>query len=174
MTMNAILLDDVGKAVYSDDYWRFSFDNLAFARPAEVSIHLAVFVEPYLEYVLEGRKSVESRFSVDRRPPYHRVSAGDVLLLKRAAGPVVGISQVSHVWYYQLDPASFGELRSKFAAALCVQDPAFWAERSDASFATLMRLENVRRIEPIHVNKRDRRGWVILKKRSRQLMLWNE
>lgn len=174
MSMSSMLLDDVRNAVCSDEYWQSYFGSLAFEQPAEVATHLAVFVEPYLQYLLDGQKTVESRFSINRRPPYHRVSVGDVLLLKRTGGPVVGISQVSQVWFYRLDPDSFCELRSEFAAALCAQDPEFWAKRSGASFATLMRLENVRRIEPIHVKKRDRRGWVVVRKRSRQLMLWNE
>ena len=173
MSMSSMLLDDVRNAVCLDEYWQSYFDSLAFGEPAEVATHLAVFVEPYLQYVLDGQKTVESRFSINRLPPYRRVSVGDVLLLKKAGGPVVGISQVSQVWFYQLTPDSFCELRSEFAAALCAQNPEFWVERSNASFATIMRLENVRAIKPIHVEKRDRRGWVVVRKRSRQLMLWN-
>ena len=33
------------------------------------------------------------------------------------------------VWHYELDPESFSELRSEFSAALCAQDPEFWAAR---------------------------------------------
>jgi hypothetical protein len=85
---------------------------------------------------------------------------------------VVGIATISGAWHYSLDPESFSELRRDFAAALCAQDPGFWDDRAGASFATLMRLQNVRRISPVVVEKRDRRGWVIVRRRSRQLLLW--
>ncbi len=35
-----------------------------------VGVHLAVFVEPYLSAVLDGRKTMESRFGLTRQPPY--------------------------------------------------------------------------------------------------------
>src|SRR5271169_6453922 len=67
------------------------------------AIHLAVFIEPFLGYVLDGTKTVESRFSINRCAPFGKVSQGDVLLLKRAGGPVVGITRVLAVWSYHLD-----------------------------------------------------------------------
>ena len=109
-----------------------------------------------------------------RCPPYRRVTEGDILLLKQVGGPIVGLCQVGRVWYYELVPETLSELRSEFAAALCAQDPGFWADKVGASFATLMQLENVQTVEPICVEKRDRRGWVVIRPRSQQLFLWSE
>ncbi|MDQ6694336.1 MAG: ASCH domain-containing protein [Chloroflexota bacterium] len=119
-------------------------------------------VEPFLRYVLEGRKSVESRFSVYRIAPYHRVTSGDVILLKKCGGPLTGICYAAEVWYYQLDPASWKEIREEFTQALCAQDPDFWHDREAASYATLISLRHVQRLPDIHYSKRDRRGWVVL------------
>lgn len=33
-------------------------------RPPNFGLHLAIFVEPYLQYIFEGKKTVESRFGV--------------------------------------------------------------------------------------------------------------
>ena len=66
-------------------------------------VHLAIFVEPYLELVLAGKKTIESRFSANRCPPYNAVKKGDLLLLKRSGGPVVGVATVGQVWSYDLD-----------------------------------------------------------------------
>jgi hypothetical protein len=125
-------------------------------------IHLAVFVEPFLGYVLDGSKTVESRFSVNRCAPFGQVSRGDVVLLKRAGGPVVGIAQVRTVWSYQLDKSSWRVIRKRFAEALRAQDPEFWERRSGASYATLMLMDHVRKLRPVGWEKRDRRGWVVL------------
>lgn len=172
MSPKSILIEKVRDAVEADAFWQPYLDDLAISWPPSVTVHLGVFVEPYLQFILDGQKVVESRFSVNRQPPFGCVHDGDVLLLKAAGGPVVGLAQISSVWSYELDSDSFAELRSEFAAALCAQDPLFWEDRSSASFATLMRLQNVHSFGPIEIDKRDRRGWVVLRRRTKQLLLW--
>jgi len=48
---------------------------------------------------------------------------------------------------------------------LCISDPEFWSARKNASYATLMRIQRTRKLPPIAVQKRDRRGWVLLRNR---------
>ena len=55
----------------------------------EGGLHLAVLKEPYLEFILKGEKTVESRFSIRRRAPYKRVEKGDVVILKQQSGNVL-------------------------------------------------------------------------------------
>jgi len=130
-------------------------------------IHLAVFVEPYLTFVLNGKKTVESRFSVNRHAPYEQVRPGDLLLLKKSSGPICGLCRVSHVWYYRLDPSSWVEIEHQ-AAALCMDESPFWKKKRAASFATLMRLEDVMVIPDTSIDKLDPRGWVVLRSSNRQ------
>jgi len=129
--------------------------------------HLAVMHEPYLSYVLAGRKSVESRFSRHRVAPFDQVGVGDLLLLKSLSGPVAGVARVAHVDSYVLDPASWASIRERFSTALCAEDDEFWADRRDARYATLMRLAGAVAIEPLALEKRDRRPWVVLVPRAR-------
>ena len=129
-------------------------------------MHLAVVQEPYLGFILRGTKSIESRFSVQPVPPYRRVQAGDLILMKHPGGPVVGAFTVSSAWHYRLDPSTWQDLRVNFAAALCAQD-GFWEARANARFATLMRISDVLTLPPMEVPKQDRRGWVILADRHR-------
>jgi hypothetical protein len=136
-----------------------------------VGVHLAVLVEPYLSFILNGTKTIESRFSINRCAPFGSVHEGDIVLLKRSSGPVVGLCRVSSVWNFRLEPKTWSEIRKEFAEALCAQDPIFWDERKGASYATLMKIDNVLEIPPLRVNKRDRRGWVILKKGGHQMDL---
>ena len=168
------LVEHIGTELYADEFWGSYLQEKVLAYPPSVSTHLAVFVEPYLQYILDGKKTVESRFSVRHTPPYGIVRDGDVVVLKRVAGPVLGVCRVVNTWDYELNPESFTELRAEFAAALCAQDPEFWAVRAGASYATLMRLGNVCQLRPLHVKKSDRRGWVVLKRRTNQLLLWEE
>ena len=126
-------------------------------------IHLAIFIEPYLQYIIEGKKTVESRFSVNRIVPFKRIFQGDLILLKKSSGPVVGFCLVKEVWFYQLNPSTWNEIRNNFESALCAQDPQFWESRKHASYATLIKLGEFNPFSPIKFQKRDRRGWVILK-----------
>jgi len=133
---------------------------------ARVGLHLAVFVEPYLRFILEGRKTVESRFSVKPLAPYGKVAIGDALLLKRAGGPVAGVCRVADVWSYHLDPKAWNVIRRDFAEAICASDAQFWRKRESARYATLMRIDEVRAMPSLPLSKRDRRGWVVLKSSS--------
>jgi hypothetical protein len=134
------------------------------------ALHLAILREPYLQFVLEGKKTVETRFAKRACPPYQRVAEGDVVLLKRAGGEIVGICTVSKVWFYKLDPKSLALIKGKFGAAICPADDSFWEDRKDASVATLMLIENVARVEGVAIPKRDRRGWVVFKETQQQTM----
>jgi hypothetical protein len=126
------------------------------------AIHLAVFVEPFLEYVLNGTKTVESRFSANRVAPYASVKQGDIVLLKASGGPVVGLCRAADVWSYRLQTTSWSEIRNRFAHAMCAEDPEFWETRSSAGYATLIRIVDVLKTPAIPVAKSDRRGWVVL------------
>lgn len=154
------LVDAIATRLDAHPYWgpRFSVCSPTATR----SCHLAVFVEPFLQFVLDGSKRVESRFSVNRCAPYQAVRAGDVLLLKRSAGPVVAVAEVSEVWYYELDSEAWNTIRNKFGSLLRIEDPAFWRSKASSCFATLMRLDRVEAIPPVPCAKRDRRGWVVL------------
>jgi len=151
-------------AVADDAFWPDYLHPLFQGQPVDYRVHLAVFVEPYLKFVLDGSKTVESRFSVHRCAPYGRVSRGDVILLKRTGGGVVGLCQASQVWNYALQPGALSEIKQLFGPAICPQGEDFWDVRARASFATLIRVGHARAIEPLVVPKRDRRGWVVLER----------
>lgn len=128
--------------------------------------HLAIFNEPYLSYIFQGKKTIESRFSINKIAPYKNVFANDIVLLKLSGGPVIGICQISDIWHYRLDPKSWKEMRKEYTSSLCAQDPNFWRQRERASYATLMKIRKIRKIRPIKFIKKDRRGWVVLKHRT--------
>ena len=124
------------------------------------TVHLGVFVEPFLEAILDGRKTVESRFGVHRCAPFDRVQAGDVILLKRSGGPVVGIAVAGEARFYELDPGILDGIRERYAASIYAEDDDFWTARAEKRFATLIDIEDVAKIPTLEVDKRDRRGWV--------------
>lgn len=129
-------------------------------REVKAGVHLGVFVEPFLEAIFDGRKTVESRFGVRRYPPFDRVQAGDVILLKQSGGPVVGIAIAGEAHYYELDAAKLEDIRERYASSICAEDDEFWEARAEKRFATLINIDDVIKIDTIEIDKRDRRGWV--------------
>jgi hypothetical protein len=165
------IVQRVASAARENLFWQRYFEK--FDGNAESGLHLAVLKEPYLQFILKGEKTIESRFSNRRCAPYKRVEKGDVVILKRQSGPVLGLCRVSHAWFYELDRESWQLIRKDFTAALRAEDPGFWRERESASFATLMSIDNVHALPPISCGKRDRRGWVILSGVVEQPAQWN-
>jgi hypothetical protein len=157
----AALLEAVGTRLGSDPRWHSILDRIDDPDCSQRA-HLAVLNEPYLSYIMERRKTIESRFSRRRVAPFDQVRDRDLLLLKCQSGPVIGVAEVAHSESYVLDPQTWGFIRERFSAALCAEDPDFWAERSKARYATLMKLSHVMPILPIEVEKNDRRPWVVL------------
>jgi hypothetical protein len=158
-------LEAARSAAREHKFWRDYLDSGRATDDTDFSVHLGIFTQPYLDFVLDGRKTVESRFSSVRCAPYDRVVKGDVLLVKATGGPIVGICLIDRVWSYCLDPTSWEFVRRSFTAQLCAQDPEFWRARKHASFATLMRISQVTAIDAVSCDKRDRRGWVVLRSR---------
>jgi hypothetical protein len=170
---NGFLKKEVLPMVKGNDYWENHISAIL-KKDIHYGVHLAILVEPYLQYIIDGKKTVESRFSINRIAPYGHVSKGDIILLKKSSGPIIGICQISTVWYYRLDPSSWHEIKTSFSEMLCAQDPEFWKIRERASFASLMRLMHVYKISPIEFKKKDRRGWIVLKPSTSQQELFTK
>lgn len=156
---NSIILDQLSWATTTHRDWdRFTpyFSDSS----CTYGIHLAVMVEPFLSYILDGTKTIETRFSKNLIPPYRRISPGDLVFLK--AGPVVAAFRSSSVECVDLDDHERMRLREKYSKEICADD-AFWEERDDRNYATLIGIEDVQRLTPVPVPKHDRRGWLVLR-----------
>jgi hypothetical protein len=153
------VVSQLREALKDHQDWR---DILSTADAKSFAIHLAIFQEPYLELIMDGRKTIETRFSRRMCAPFQAVSSGDVVILKRSGGEIVGICLVEDAWFYQLTSDALTFIRAKFGRAICAKDDSFWEERKEAAVASLISISHVTPLEKIDIPKRDRRGWVIL------------
>lgn len=156
------LIDAVRTALRTQSKWRRRLDSV---RLGERALHLGVFVEPYLGFILHGQKTIESRFSLRKFAPFQKVRRRDVILLKSASGPIRGVCEVEDVWTYVLSPGEVCEIRERFGNELCIADESFWERKAAACYATLMKIGSVERTRPIAFSKSDRRGWVVMTSR---------
>lgn len=162
------LLGNLRQELKQNPFWA---EKLRRGSTGDFTLHLAILREPYLRFILEGKKTIETRFAKRPCPPFERVSKGDVIMLKRTPGEVVGICVVETVWFYRLDPKSVALIKSKFGRAICPADPSFWEERKEASVATLILIDKITPVEPFKIEKRDRRGWVVFNGAEQQSLL---
>jgi hypothetical protein len=146
----------------NDSYWsKYLAEITASDSQIKPVIHLAIFIEPFLQFVLEGRKTIESRFSMNQCAPFNKVSKGDIVLIKKSGGPIVAACKISERWYYNLSADSWSEIKL-YKDSLCVHDPNFWKSKKKASYATLMKINHVKELAPLSIEKRDRRGWIVI------------
>lgn len=131
-------------------------------------VHLAVMSEPFLSFVLAGTKTVESRFSNKRIPPYQCALSNDIILLKEVGGPVVATCLISQTWYFDHPTRDqMVELKEHFGKLLRDDVPGFWDRRIDSSYISLLEVEHVSLLsQPISCPKKDRRGWVTIRGRE--------
>jgi len=151
------ILHQIADAAATYDDWK---QLELFAGEPGIGLHIACMVEPFLGYILEGRKTIESRFSKPLIPPYQRVAIGDVVLLK--AGPIVASFRAASVEFIELNDYELARLIKNHSTAICA-DEEFWRTRADKRYATLLGISDVRKLTPLKVDKQDRRGWMMLR-----------
>jgi hypothetical protein len=156
-----VLLDALVPRLADRPFWLRRVEG-ALTSGTGARMHLAVCHEPFLTLLLEGTKTVESRFSVNRVAPFGAVARDDLIMLKRNAGPVVGIALAGDPGFYELDAVAWRTIRSRFAAAICAPDGRFWEQRARARYGTLIPVVAIAAVTPFTVAKRDRRGWVVI------------
>lgn len=127
--------------------------------------HLAIFNPPFLDLILEGKKTIEARFSKVRCAPYGVVHEGDTVLMKESGGLVRGSFVVAKVETFEIfNEKKLKELEERYSESLCSSaDPEYWQRRHVSRYATLMRVAEPTRFElPFPFSKKDRRGWVVI------------
>jgi hypothetical protein len=165
---SSLLVSQLCEFLGADPGWAVALTAL---QEAEASLHLAVLTEPFLGWLLDGSKTIESRFSRIRCAPYGCLAEGDVVAVKKPGGPVTGAFQAGAVLSYQLIPSRVTEIRERFAAQIRACDDEFWRQRADCAYATLVQVRHAGMLPGLAFPKKDRRGWVQLTQARAQLAL---
>lgn len=125
--------------------------------------HLAILNQPFLDLILDGKKTIESRFTKVRCAPYGVVKEGDIILLKESGGPVLGEFTAGYVETFDgLNEKALVKLATKYGRRIYSEaDQDFWQKRRDVRYATLIDVTSPIRYEkPFFYPKKDRRGWI--------------
>ncbi|MBN2456200.1 MAG: ASCH domain-containing protein [Sedimentisphaerales bacterium] len=128
--------------------------------------HLVVLKKSYLEAILAGRKTIESRFTKNRCQPFGQVAQGDKLFLKISSGPVCATAAVSNVRSFDdITAEKLNSIRKQYNFHICGSD-TYWQSKADCRYGLLLWLTDVKTIKPVRINKKDWRGWVVLSEKE--------
>lgn len=126
--------------------------------------HLAILNKKYLDLILEGKKTIEARFSKIKSPPYGKVEKDDEILFKEKVGKVRGEAKVKDVEYYsKLTPDKIYEIVDSYREGLRI-DEEFLNSKIESNYLTLIFLSEIEEIRPYSINKRDPRAWVVMER----------
>ena len=124
--------------------------------------HLVILKKPYLQAILDGSKTIESRFTKTKRPYFGRVLRGDKLFLKESSGPVCAVATAVAVKNFEgLTPQRVIEIKRRYNQHIKGSDE-HWKSKADCRFGVLVWLKDVEPIKPVRICKKDWRGWVVL------------
>lgn len=124
--------------------------------------HLVILKKPYLDAILDGRKQIESRFTKTRHHTFGRVLPGDKLFLKLSSGPVCATASVAAVKNFEnLTRKQISEIRQRYNHQIMGSED-IWRSKMDCKFGFLVWLQDVQRIRPVRIHKKDWRAWVVL------------
>ena len=128
--------------------------------------HLVILRKEYVEAILKGRKTIESRFTMTRREYWKKILYGDRLFIKQSSGPVCATAEVMKVQYYEgLTAERIEQIKKKYNHLISGEDE-YWRSKKDCRYGVLVWLGKVEPIEPVRIDKRDWRAWVVLTKKE--------
>ena len=132
--------------------------------------HLAILAKGWIDPILEGAKTIESRFTKVRCAPYGKVNTGDLVYMKACRGPVKGHFTVAAV--YNLTDAIVDQIYDKHSEKIlvntcdCDTPPLKWYF---SRYATLIHVTDVVAYgNPFPYKQKGRSAWLLLDAPLRQ------
>ena len=124
--------------------------------------HLAILKKQYLDAILAGRKTIESRLYQTKQKWLLQVSAGDKIFLKASSGPVMATATVDKVKHYEnLTAEQIAQMQKQYNQQI-LGDEQYWRDKTNSQFGILVWLKDVRPIPHLSIKKFDWRAWVVL------------
>ena len=126
--------------------------------------HLAIFKGSGGDLILSGKKTIESRFSKRKSPPFGVISSGDLVYIKPTGKDIIGQFRVQKVIFFDgLTESDVLDIKRRYGKKLAVES-SYWKGKKSARYGTLIFISDSARYltSPVKIPKKDLRGWVVL------------
>ena len=131
--------------------------------------HLAIFSERSIKQILDGKKTIETRFSQKRIAPFGQIGIGDLVYIKPPGKEIVGQFKVKKVISIEgLDNTDLEGIKSKYGSLVSIGeqtlDKKFFESHKNARYGSIIFIGSVEEfiVAPIKISKSDLRGWMVL------------
>lgn len=121
--------------------------------------HVAIMKKSwgFMDKILSGEKTIESRWSVSKRKPWDAVRRGDAVFFKNSGEPVAVKTRVERVVQYAgLTPVGVKKILNKYGKkdGMALRDiPVFLGRFRDKKYCALFFLKDPVRVKPFSVRK---------------------
>lgn len=112
-----------------------------------------------LKDILDGKKTIESRWYVHKISPWNNISIGQIIYFKESGCPVTAKAIVSDVIQYEnLTPELIEEIITKYGKLISpsssLESFLVWGKKQEKKkYCILVFLKNIEKIEPFNINK---------------------
>ncbi|VVB73938.1 Uncharacterised protein [uncultured archaeon] len=116
--------------------------------------HVAILTGNFLDKILSGEKTIETRWYKSRRAPFRSVSSGDTIYLKQSGGPVIArCAVVKSLFFEDLDRDRIADLLRRYGKEACIGEEMTEA-LAGKRYCTLIWLGEVTRLDaPFDIDK---------------------
>ena len=123
--------------------------------------HLAILNKKdkdWLQLILEGKKTIESRWYKNRRTPWNNIHQGDIVYLKKSGEPVTAKGIVDKVIQFEdLTEKMIKSIYDKYGEAIGRERQEFEKAVKDSKnkrYCILIFLKKVCKVSPFNINKK--------------------
>ena len=117
--------------------------------------HLAILAKQrkLLQKIIEGEKTIESRWYKSKKTPFGMIKAGDRVYFKDSGEPVTVIADVEKALFFEgVDEATIQKILKEYGKQICIKNYDLQAYKG-INYVTLVFLKNVKEIQPFDVDK---------------------
>ncbi len=126
-------------------------------------LHVALIKRRFGLSLLDGSKTVECRLTRTARQPYRNIFANESIYFKQTGGFYLARARVQKILFFDdLNPKKIAQLKKKYNCLIGADD-AYWENKMDAKYASLIFLKA---IEQVHtgpsIERSQGNAWFIL------------
>jgi len=108
-----------------------------------MAVHVAILSKQYLQMILDGSKTVESRLTKTARSPYRGIQPGQQIFFKCSSGPFMATATVKAVQFHDnLTPAKITTIHRRLNDRIGA-NLDYWQRKRHSRYATFITLGNV-------------------------------
>ena len=108
-----------------------------------MSKHIAILNKKYIDLILSGKKTIESRITKYNLPPYKTIALNDTIYFKQSSGPFLAKAKIKNILFLDnLTHAKINNIHKKYNKQICAT-PDYWLTKKHARYATIIFLKNI-------------------------------